>query len=147
MEFGASARLRPPQLGRRLQSRQKARVGGGKAEALQFLSGNPPQIGTINSLRITLVKPAQEELQVHRFLGVGMSQAFEERPDTDFDSEFLPQFASEAALERFLGFTLASRELPQPSQMRFSVALCNQEPAVTENQGGGNIDDAGGHET
>ena len=50
------------------------------------------------------------------------------------DSKFLPEFAGEALLECLSRFAFPTRKFPQSSEMRFGIALRDQDFSASKNQ-------------
>jgi hypothetical protein len=90
-------------------------------------------------LRFAAQQPADEKFQVNGFLRVGVGDGFKQFADGDFHAEFLADFADQALLEGFVRFAFAAGKFPQPAEMRFGVALGDEQFAAAENQGGGDV--------
>src|SRR5262245_52502117 len=65
---------------------------------------------------------------------------FEENPDLDFDPEFLAQFARQTRFPALARLAFATRELPEPAEMRARRALGDQELSIQEHQRCGDLD-------
>jgi hypothetical protein len=87
-------------------------VGGWKFELGKFLTIHPAYRGTVYWPRLVGEQSASVKPEVHGFLGVGVIQALDKIEHFHIASEFFIEFASEALLEGFTRFALATRELP-----------------------------------
>ena len=67
-----------------------------------------------------------EEFQVNGFLGIFVSERFDQLTDRNLNTKFLAQFAREAFFERFIRFAFAAGEFPQSAKVSIDVALSDQ---------------------
>lgn len=123
------------------QAVEEAGVGGGKGILRQFGAGDPGQRGAADGLRLVAGPAAEKELEADGFLGIGMDHALKGRAHRDFDAQFLHQLAAQAVLERLVGMAFAAGEFPEPGQVRIGAPLCDQEPAIAEDQSRRDLDD------
>ena len=84
------------------------------------------------------------EPQVNGLFGVFVRKALHQLANGNLDTELLPQLADQALFKGFLRLALAARKLPEATQVRFGVALGDEQLAISEDQGGGDVDDVHG---
>ena len=70
-----------------------------------------------------------------------MGQALDQLAHGHLDAQLLAQFARQAGFKGLVRLAFAAGELPQPAQVRVGMALGDEQFAVAEDQGGGDIDD------
>jgi hypothetical protein len=87
-------------------------VGGWKFELGKLLTIHPAHRGAVDRSRFVGEQSALVKPEVYGFLGVGVIQALDKIEHFHIAPEFFMEFASEALLEGFTRFTLATRELP-----------------------------------
>ena len=69
-----------------------------------------------------------------------MSDGFDQLLHVHFDAEFFHQLAMEAGFEGFAGLPLAAGKFPEAAEVRADVAPGDEEPAIAEDQTGGDFD-------
>ncbi len=120
---------------------EEAGVGGGEGVVAQFSGADPFEGGAAERLRFVSPPAAAEESQMDRLFRVCVGQALEQWADASPRCPVPPQFARQACLEGLVGLAFAAGELPQPAQMGLGGPLGDQQLAVAEDQGGGDVND------
>ena len=87
---------------------------------------------------------ADIKFQVDGFLRIGVGDGFKEFADGDGHAQFLADFADQALLEGFARLAFAAGKFPQSAQMGPGVTPGDEQFALVEDQGGGNVDDLAG---
>ena len=81
------------------------------------------------------------ESQVHGLFRVGVGQTLHQFAKGHLDPQFLAQLPRQAGFKSLVRLAFAAGELPQPAQVRIHVSLGDEESALPEDQGSGDIDD------
>lgn len=107
----------------------------------EFLCANPLHCRAFERAWFPGSKFTAKELQPDAAFRVMVLDHLHSGANGNFHAEFLAQFTAQAFLEALARLPLASRKLPQSREMRALGPLGNQEPAVAENEPGGDLDE------
>src|SRR5262245_39029110 len=100
-----------------LQPRNQFGVGGRERIAVEFARAYPSKICDIERLGAAIQNGAVEEVEPDGFRRIVVLDRKELVIDPYFYSEFLEDFAFQRDFQRFSGFDLPARELPQPGKV------------------------------
>ena len=110
-----------------LQLPKQLGVGGGKSELIEFLLSNPGESLAPQRLGFVFLPETTKEFEVHGFPWVTVRNGVETFGRANFNPQLLPQFATQAFLERFLRLPFASGKFPKSTQMIVRAALRDEE--------------------
>ena len=75
------------------------------------------------------------------FLRIIVRNFREQFTNGNFHTEFLADFADQALLVSFAGFTFATGKFPKPTKVGYQMALCDEKLAGAKNERGADLGD------
>ncbi len=118
------------------QSRQQLHIGGGKLKTGGLRSFDPAKIRNPDLLRLAGKDLAEKKFQADGFFRIIVGNFFKQFADGNFNPQFLANLTNQASFKSFARLALAAGKFPKSAEMRFGVALRDEQFAVAENQRG-----------
>ncbi len=119
-------------------------VGGRKSVPGELAAIHPGEVRAFDRCGLAGPDLAEVEPQSDGLLWVGVRDLLVERADGRHEAQLLLKFTAEGGFPRFTLLELASRELPEAGEMGTGRALGDQEPPISEDEAGCDIQDGGG---
>lgn len=121
---------------------QNQRVGRRELERRKFETINPAHRLRSERTRFAGEPAAGEEADQNALAGIGMFDLLEGRDNFDLRPQFFADLADDAGLEGLTWLQFAAGKLPISAQMISRPPLCDEEPALPENERRRDPDDA-----